>query len=75
MSIRERNDQVARHTGHGKVGRPRVNSRLGFDMRLPAILERLRRRTMTVRQAARELGVGNATVIRLRDGEHISQVE
>ena len=50
-----------------KVGRPRVTERQGFEKRFGAILERLQSGGISRRQAARELGIGYATLKRLLD--------
>jgi len=57
----------ARRQGH-RIGRPRVTERRGFKPSYGAVLERLDNRTMSRRQAARELGIGYATLKRLLDG-------
>ncbi len=49
------------------IGRPSVWVRKGFKRRFGAILERLNAGTVSRRQAARELGVGYATLKRLLD--------
>ncbi len=51
-----------------KAGRPRVTDRPGFLSRYQAVLERLRAGAISKRQAARELGVGDATFKRLLNG-------
>ena len=51
-----------------KAGRPRVTDREGFNRRFGAILERLNDETISRRQAAKELGIGYATLKRLLDG-------
>jgi len=50
-----------------KIGRPRVIDRQGFNTRYKTILERLRERDVSRRGAARELGIGYATLKRLLD--------
>ena len=52
-----------------KIGRPRVTDRRGFDRRFGAILERLNAGEISRRKAAKELGVGYATLKRLIDEE------
>ena len=56
----------ARKQGH-RIGRPRVTDRRGFERRFGAILERLTHGAVSRRQAARELGIGYATLKRLLD--------
>ena len=56
----------ARKQGH-RIGRPRVTERKGFRKRFGAVLERLRDGTLSKRRAARELGIGHATLNRLLD--------
>jgi putative DNA-invertase from lambdoid prophage Rac len=56
----------ARKQGH-QIGRPRVTDRRGFNRRFGAILERLTYGSVSRRQAARELGIGYATLKRLLD--------
>jgi len=58
----------ARKQGH-KIGRPRVMDRKGFKSRFGAVLERLRRGQVSRRQAAKELGIGYATLKRLIDAQ------
>ena len=50
-----------------KIGRPKVTDRRGFDRRFGDILERLSDETISRRQAAKELGIGYATLKRLLD--------
>jgi len=50
-----------------KIGRPRVIDRQGFNNRYKTILERLRQGDISRRAAARELGIGYATLKRLLD--------
>lgn len=55
--------------GQGRrIGRPRVTDRPGFQEHFRAVLERLQLGQMSRRQAARELGIGYATLKRLLDG-------
>jgi len=56
----------ARQQGH-QIGRPKVTDRKGFNARFGAILERLSRGDISRRQAAKELGIGYATLKRLID--------
>jgi DNA invertase Pin-like site-specific DNA recombinase len=50
-----------------KIGRPRVIDRRGFQSRFGAILERLLKGDISRRQAAKELNIGYATLLRLLD--------
>ena len=50
-----------------KIGRPRVTDRKGFKRRFRDILERLNDGVISRRQAAKELGIGYATLKRLLD--------
>jgi putative DNA-invertase from lambdoid prophage Rac len=50
-----------------KIGRPKVIDRKGFPKRFGAILERLIKEDISRRQAAKELGIGYATLKRLLD--------
>ena len=50
-----------------RIGRPRVSDRRGFDRRFGAILERLADGSFSRRRAAKELGIGYATLKRLLD--------
>ena len=52
-----------------KIGRPRVTDKRGFKTRYKAIVERLSAGEISRRRAARELGIGYATLKRLLDGE------
>ena len=56
----------ARRQGR-RIGRPRVAGRRGFNRRFGAILERLQAGDLSRRKAARELGIGYATLKRLLD--------
>ena len=51
-----------------RIGRPRVSDRPGFNRRFGAILERLDAGEISRRKAAKELGIGYATLKRLIDG-------
>ena len=67
--IREREKagmERARRQGH-PIGRPRVTDRRGFKRAFGDILERLGNGSLSRRQAARELGIGYATLKRLLD--------
>ena len=50
-----------------RIGRPRVTERRGFKHRFGAILERLLAGDISRRKAAKELGIGYATLKRLLD--------
>ena len=50
-----------------RIGRPRVTDRPGFSRRSGALLERISAGNISRRQAARELGIGYATLKRLVD--------
>ena len=50
-----------------KIGRPRVTDRWGFSRRFGAVMERISSGEISRRQAARELGIGYATLKRLID--------
>ena len=50
-----------------KIGRPKVTDRRGFKTRYKTILERLSSGDISRRRAAKELGVGYATLKRLLD--------
>ena len=52
-----------------KIGRPSVMDRPGFKNRFGAILERLKTGEISRREAAKELGIGYATLKRLIDGQ------
>jgi len=53
---------------HGKhIGRPKVTDRDGFPQQFEAMVDRLRSRDTSRRKAARELGIGYATLKRLLD--------
>jgi DNA invertase Pin-like site-specific DNA recombinase len=58
----------ARKQGH-RIGRPKVTDSKGFNIRFGAILERLRAGNISRRQAAKELGIGYATLKRLLDSQ------
>jgi putative DNA-invertase from lambdoid prophage Rac len=69
MSIRERVKtglyRAAEETK--KIGRQRVTTRRGFDTRYKMVLERLTVGDISRRRAAKELGIGYATLKRLLD--------
>jgi putative DNA-invertase from lambdoid prophage Rac len=56
----------ARRQGH-RIGRPKVTDRKGFSRRFGAILGCLLKGDISRRQAAKELGIGYATLKRLLD--------
>jgi putative DNA-invertase from lambdoid prophage Rac len=58
--------QRAKAQGH-QIGRPRVMDRKGFKGRFGVVLERLTRGQVSRCQAAKELGIGYATLKRLID--------
>jgi putative DNA-invertase from lambdoid prophage Rac len=58
----------ARKQGH-RIGRPRVTDRPGFSNRFKTILEHLHDGDISRRRAAKELGIGYATLKRLLDRE------
>ena len=55
-----------------RIGRPRVTDRRGFESRYKTILERLAVGEISRRSAARELGIGYATLKRLLDGNYLA---
>ena len=55
-----------------KIGRPKVTDRRGFERRFGDILERVSDGSISRRQAARELGVGFATLKRLIDSGYMA---
>jgi len=56
----------ARAQGH-QIGRPRVMDRKGFKRRFGVVLARLKLGQVSRSQAAKELGIGYATLKRLID--------
>ena len=54
-----------------KIGRPRVTDRDGFDRSFGAILERLSSGYISRCRAAKDLGIGYATLKRLLDGGYL----
>ena len=54
-----------------KIGRPRVTDREGFDRSFGVVLERLSGGIISRCQAAKDLGIGYATLKRLLDGEYL----
>jgi putative DNA-invertase from lambdoid prophage Rac len=52
-----------------RSGRPRVTERQGFQARFGAILERLSKGEISRRRAAKELGIGYATLKRLLEAD------
>ena len=61
----------ARRQGR-RIGRPRVTDRRGFNRRFGDILERLRSGEISRRSAAKELGIGYATLKRLLDDRDVA---
>ncbi|MDO8749767.1 MAG: recombinase family protein [Dehalococcoidia bacterium] len=55
------------------IGRPRVTDRRGFQKSFGDTLERLARREISRRQAAKELGIGYATLKRLLDSKYTQE--
>ena len=55
-----------------RIGRPRVTERKGFQKRFKSVLERLRSKELSHRKAAKELGIGHATLLRLLRQQDIS---
>ncbi len=58
--------EQARQQGK-RIGRPRVSERPEFEERYAKVVERLGSGDLSRRQAARELGIGYATLKRLLD--------
>ena len=56
-----------------RIGRPRVTERPEFERRFNAAVERLRSGEVSRSQAAHELGIGYATLVRLLDGQQQSK--
>ena len=52
-----------------QIGRPKVTDRKGFNRRFNEVLERLNAGELSRRKAARELGIGYATLKRLLDDQ------
>ena len=50
-----------------RIGRPRVNERPEFEQRFAAVAQRIGSGGLSRNQAARELGIGYATLKRLLD--------
>ena len=55
-----------------KIGRPRVTDREGFDRSFGAVLEGLNGGCMSRCQAAKQLGIGYATLKRLLDSGYLA---
>ena len=55
-----------------RIGRPRVNERPEFEKQFAAVVERIGPGGISRRQAARELGIGYATLKRLLDSQERS---
>jgi len=62
-------DRARRQGRH--IGRPRVIERRGFSRRFDDVLERIWTGDLSRRQAARELGIGYATLKRLLDAREV----
>ena len=60
--------EQARHQGK-RVGLPRVSERPEFEEQFTAVVERIGPGRLSRRQAARELGIGYATLKRLLDSQ------
>jgi hypothetical protein len=58
-----------------RIGRPRVSERPEFEQEFAAVVERIGPGGLSRRQAARELGIGYATLKRLLDSQEISLTE
>lgn len=69
LSERVKAGMARARTEGRQIGRPKVTSRRGFNKSFGAILERLRAGEVSRRQAANELNIGYATLIRLLE-EH-----
>ena len=61
----------ARYQGK-RIGRPRVSERPEFEQQFTVVVERIGRGGLSRRQAARELGIGYATLKRLLDSQEKS---
>lgn len=61
----------ARKQGH-RIGRPRVTDKRGFTDRYKTILERLTAGALSRRKAAKDLGIGYATLKRLLDSNYLA---
>jgi hypothetical protein len=57
-----------------RIGRPRVRERPGFDQRFIQVVECIGPEGITQTQAARELGIGYATLKRLLDAQVITEI-
>ena len=58
-----------------RTGRPRVTERRGFQARFGAVLERLSKGEISRRRAAKELGIGYATLKRLLEADYHDREE
>ena len=58
-----------------RTGRPRVTERQGFPARFGAVLERLSKGEISRRRAAKELGIGYATLKRLLEADNRDREE
>ena len=63
--------EKARQQGK-RIGRPRVSERPEFEAQFTAVVERIGLGGLSRRQAARELGIGFATLKRLLDSQGMS---
>ncbi len=52
-----------------RIGRPRVSERPEFDQQFAAVVERIGPGGLSRRQAAKQLGIGYATLKRLLDSQ------
>ncbi len=55
-----------------RIGRPRVSERPEFEQQFTAVAQRIELGGISRRQAARELGIGYATLKRLLDSQGTS---
>ncbi len=62
-------DRARRQGKH--IGRPKITDRKGFNRRFNEVLGRLNAREVSRRKAAKELGIGYATLKRLLDAQGI----
>ena len=65
--VSRREASTDRAATQGKMARPRVIGRQGFHARYKTVLERLVQGDLSRRRAAKELGIGYATLKRLLD--------
>jgi transposase len=57
-----------------RIGRPQVRERPDFDQRFIEVVERIGPEGITRTQAARELGIGYATLKRLLDAQEVTEI-